>query len=58
MSIAKHIEKLGEIFNKLNHGIEIEYLDLKEKEFLCKCYGEDWKVKVLELLAKGKIYDR
>lgn len=49
--------QLEEIFQLLNHGIEIEYLDIRDKEFLCKKYGEEWKSKVLGIIKAEKVLE-
>lgn len=38
---------LGEIFQKLNLGIEVEYLPVKDKEFLSIWFGEKWREVVI-----------
>lgn len=46
MSQKDSNQMLADIFGKLNLGLAIDYLDIKEKEFLCEWYGENWRERV------------
>ena len=53
LSLGEEQEKLGEIFKKLNSGVGIKYLSMKEQEFLCSYYGEHWVFNVESLIGTG-----
>lgn len=54
MKPKSDLECLGEIFNKLNQGFKVEWLDTKEMDFLNRFYGEEWRKKVDRILKEHK----
>jgi len=53
--IYKDQQILGDIFGKLNLGLAIDNLDIKEKEFLCNHYGEHWREAVERFIKRQKV---
>jgi len=52
------MKELGDIWGKLNYGVPIERLSVKEQEFLCAEYGEKWRDEVEGRLVEKPVKNK